>query len=421
MRHVVVLFLLLFPFQTARDAAAQPVPRRVSLDEAIALFARHGPGLQAVRAGAAAQAGAARAVAAVANPVVSVSRESVGDGERRAGETYLTVSQPLRWPWAGSARGRATSAAQQAGIAAVHADSLQQVHGVQQAYVAAWLAEERLAVLARLASVVRQAHARGVERLAAGDLSGLDLRRLALERVRYDQLLAAKELAVESARRALAAMILPPSDGGTVAPAGLPTPAPGGPAPVSGMPAVDAHPDVLAARAALAMAEAEAGAERALGAPPPTLTAAHKRQEDGLNGWLFGAALPLPLLDRRAGPREVVTAQVAAAKARLVQVERRAADQVLLARARYAAAIRNLDLHTQPGADSGRDLLEIAEIAYHEGELDLLDLLATAEAWRELGVLAATARAEYWLSRFELERALGGAGPAIPTTGEEAR
>lgn len=421
MRHVVVLSALILLALPPREAAAQPAPRRVSLDEAIALFARHGPGLQAVRADAAAQAGAVRAVAAFPNPTLGVSRESIGDGDRSAGETYVTLSQPLRWPWAGSARGRAVAEARRAAGARVRADSLQQLLGVQHAYVAAWLAEERLAVLARVAEVVRQAHERGLERLAAGDFSGLDQRRLALERVRYERLVAAGQLEVESARRALAAAILPPADGGAVAPADLPAMAQGGPATSTEPQVVSAHPDVLAATAALALAEAEADAERALGTPPPTLTAAFKRQDDGLKGLLFGAALPLPLLDRRAGAREVVTAHVTAARIRLAQAERRVADQLQLARARYEAATRYLEQAAPAAGDGGRSLLGIAEIAYHEGELDLFDLLATADAWRELGALAAGARAEYWLSRFELERALGGAGPTMSTTGEEAR
>ncbi len=421
MRHVVVLLALLSPTVPVWEAAAQPAPRRVSLEEAIALFARHGPGLLAVRADAAAQVGAARAGGSFPNPIVGVSRESIGDGDRSAGETYLTLSQPLRWPWTGSARGRATEAARRVAAARVRADSLQQVHGVQEAYVAAWLAEERLAVLERVVAVVRQAHGRGVERQAAGDLSGLDLRRLTLERLRYERLVSAGELEVESARRALAAMILPPSDDGPVAPAGLPEVVPGGLAGASADQQVIAgHPEVRAVHAALALAVAEADAERALGAPPPTLTAAYKRQDDGLKGLLFGAALPLPLLDRRAGSREVVAAHVTAAEARLAQVERRAADRVELAQARYEAAIRHLEQAGQPTTEAGRDLLGIAEIAYLEGELDLFALLATAEAWRELGALTAGARAEYWLSRFELERALGGAGPTVPATGEDA-
>lgn len=422
MRHAVVLLALLFPTLSAPEAAAQPAPRRVSLDEAVALFTRHGPGMRAVRADAAAAAAAVRAVSAFPNPIVGVSRESIGDGERSAGETYLTVNQPLRWPWAGSARNRATDAARRVADARVRADSLEQVHGVQQAYVAAWLAEERLGVLTRVVAVVRQAHTRGVERLAAGDLSGLDERRLALERVRYDRLLTAGELEVESARRALAAMILPPSDGVAIAPAGLPEAEPGRAGGTVAVPqAAAGHPEVVAAHAALALAAAEADAERALGVPPPTLTAAYKRQDDGLNGLLFGAALPLPLLDRRAGSREVVAAHVAGAEARLAQAVRRAADNLHLARGRHEAASRHLEQATQHADDARRDLLGIAEIAYHEGELDLFALLATAEAWRELGALAAGARAEYWLSRFALERALGGSGPASSTTGEDAR
>ena len=63
----------------------------------------------------------------------------------------------------------------------------------------------------------------------------------------------------------------------------------------------------------------------------------------------------------------------------------------------------------------------MALAAYREGEYDVTALLATAEAWRELGTLGAEARAEYWRSEFELFAALGGAELGRTTSEARAR
>lgn len=405
-----------------RSGGAQEVPRRLSLEQAVASFAAHSPDLRALRADGDATVGAARAVGVAPNPTLGFTREAIRDGDRRAGETYLTLSQPLRWPWAASARSRVASQARAAADARLAADSLALEYSVRQLYVEAWLAEQRHEVLVRLDAVVRRAEERGVERFAAGDLSGLDRRRLTLERARYDRLLTSARLAEDAARRSLGAAILPTSDSALVAPAGMPDREA-----VARIGVADAlraggqHPLVLAARFDLALAELEASAEAAVRTPPPTLTAGYKHQDDGLQGLLVGAALPLPLFDRRGGLREAASARVAAAAARLEQVERRVRDQLLHALARHAAAAEQASQPAAAGLDTDGDLVAIALVAYEEGELDLLDLLATAEAWRELGTLAAQIRAEFWLSRFELERALGGTITSTSTTREGAR
>ena len=388
-------------------AGAQEAPRRISLDEATAMFAANSRALRAARAGADALAAAARASGQAPNPTIGTTRESIADGDLRSGETYVMLNQPLRWPWASGARSAASRRASAAGEAGVRADSLELVHGVRRAYIEAWIAERRQEVLERSAAVVRQAQGRAAERFRGGDISGLDLGRLDLERVRYDRLATAGRLAVDSARRALGAAILAPDDRSPVAPSALP-----GFAPVAGAGAdtlrlLASHPVLRKARAELALAEAEARAEASLVLPGPTLTAGYKRQDDGLAGLFVGASIPVPLFDRRSGARALATAREVAVAARVGQVERQVMDAARHAIARHAAAARLVE--TAAAADAPRrDVLGIALVAYEGGELDLTDLLATATSWRELGALSDEILAEYWLSRFELERALGG-------------
>jgi len=403
-------------------AGGQAAPRRVSLEESVQLFAAQSSALRALREEGAVEVGAARAIGAAPNPVVGVTRESISEGDFRAGESYVTLSVPMRWPWVGTARSRVTGHTRERVAAQLRADSLALVQSVQEAYVDAWVAEQRRGIIDQLVALIDQVHADGALRFAAGDLSGLDLRRLSLEQARYRQLRSASELAVTANRRALAALILPPGDAGVVAPADLPAPEPLGVV-WSGDTSVVVlgHPRVVAARLEVLRAEAEVRVENGLRLPPPTVTAGYKHQDDGLAGLFVGAAIPIPLFDRRLGSREATVAGAAAATARLALVERQVRDRLQQALERHAAGITLVQQEMVGAARTPTDLLEMALAAYREGEYDVGTLLATAEAWRELGTLGAQGRAEYWRSRIELLGALGGSPMSVITSEERER
>ncbi len=422
MCHAVIALVLFLTALLPGIAGGQAAPRRVSLEEAVQLFAAQNSGLRALRAAGAAEVGLARAIGVAPNPVVGVTRESISEGDLRAGESYVTLSLPMRWPWVGTARRQVTGHTRDWVAAQRRADSLTLVQSVQEAYVDAWLAEQRIQIIDQLVALVDQVHEDGALRFAAGDLSGLDLRRLSLEQARYRQLRSSSELAVTATRRALAALILTPSDAQLVAPADLPAPAAADVAWSGDTTAVvRGHPRVAAAREAVRLAEAAERVEAGLRLPPPTVTAGYKHQDDGLQGLFVGAAIPVPLFDRRSGGREATRAEAEVAMIRLAQVEREVRDRLAQALARQAAGAALLE-HMRAAAPSpAMDLVEMALAAYREGEYDVTALLATAEAWRELGTLGAEARAEYWRSEFELFAALGGAELGRTTSEARAR
>lgn len=384
-------------------ALAQLQPTPLTLAEAEQLAMARSPGLAASRAEAAALLASARAGLSFANPTLSLSREAVRDGDRRGGETYLTAQQLLPWPAHRSARGAAitaTSEVQSAGLALAAAEVR---HAVRTAWLDAWLAGQRHAVQARLSALVRAVRERGLSRHAAGDLSGMDRRRLDLELVRHEQLLAEARQAERAGWLALTLLVFPEEATRLVAPAGLGgvPPNPGGDPPVE-------HPRARLAAAELQVAEAEARVQRSLRLPGPSVTAGFKSQDDGFRGMLLGVGLPLPLLDRRAPQVEAANHRAAAARARLGQVHREVSGARAEAEQRWRAAdslFRMLTALGEPGREP--DLLAIAEVAWTEGEIDLLDLLATADAWRELGLQHAALRAELWAAWFALELARG--------------
>ena len=410
----IVMAALLWAAGTAAasQGAAQDTIRRVSLDEALALFARHNMELRITRAEAAAAAAGARQAAAYPNPVVAATREMLGDGGQRYDETYLTLAQHLRWPWESAAWGRAATAEREAATYRVAGDSLRLAFEVKRAFVEAAGAERVRDGLAEATGVVREALEDATRRAAEGDLSGYALRRLRVERARYEVDLSAATIAVEGARRRLGALLLPDS-AVPLAPTALPAGTPPEAALMLATQPEPPTPTVAAARALLDVARAEEQAVGRSQLPAFSATGGYKTQSDGFSGAFLGLSLPLPLFDRRGAAATEAGAATARAEAHLALVRRLAENDRRLASESYAAARARAALFEGELLAEPDALLRIAQVAYTEGEMSLVELLDAMDAYRAARVAAVEARRDLWISYFDLERAAGGlpAGP----------
>ena len=71
--------------------------------------------------------------------------------------------------------------------------------------------------------------------------------------------------------------------------------------------------------------------------------------------------------------------------------------------------------------DEDPDLLQIAQVAYDAGEMDLVQLLDAAEALWDARTAQARLKADLWTAYYDLERAAGGfdsaSGPRTTSTG----
>jgi cobalt-zinc-cadmium efflux system outer membrane protein len=117
--------------------------------------------------------------------------------------------------------------------------------------------------------------------------------------------------------------------------------------------------------------------------------------------------MSMPLFDRRAGARAGAGARRDVATAGLTLREREARNDVHAASERYRSTRRRLELGGDGLAAEAAALLEIAESAYGEGELTLVELLDAARAFREARVAAVELRADTWIAYYDLLRALG--------------
>jgi len=393
----------------AGRASAQDEPRRVSLDEALALFGRHNLELRIARAEAAGAAARARQAAAYPNPVAGVTHETLSGDGRGYDETYLTLAQEIRWPWENAARGRAAEAARQVAAHRAAADSLRLAFEMKAAFIEAAGAESLREGLERATNLVREALEDATRRAAEGDLSGYALRRLRVERARYEADLSAAAMALRAARRRLGALLLPDS-ALEIAPTGLPAadpPDPGAAAPSPANPV----PALAAAGAALDAARADEQAVRRGRLPAPTAIGGYKTQSDGLTGAFLGLSLPLPLFDRRGAAASEAAAASARAEAHLALVRRQAENDIRLAYEAHRAARERARLFAGELLAEPEALLGVARVAYAEGEMTLVELLDAVDAYRAARVTTVQARRDLWNTFFDLERAAGGLPP----------
>jgi cobalt-zinc-cadmium efflux system outer membrane protein len=368
--------------------------------EVVELIVRDGPQARAIRSESEATRREQLARLAYPNPAVTYSRESAGFTEFFQAEQLVPLFG-------------ARAALSRAGVAATAAAEAERDARL-------WtLRSDAAAAVARLVAgqarlELAQTHTREVERLIEilrtrereGEGSRFDRLRAELELRDARQLVTSAAVSVVEARAALSGLL--PRDialtrvVGTLEPQPLPVTA-----------------DVLIAKAASTRAElralrqlseraaAEAEAARRARRPSPNVFGGLKRTDDvsgRQTGAVFGLSVSVPLFD--AGGRE--SARWAAERAR-VEAERASIEYRIrseIAGASEVLSMRQAALsEEQQGA--AQELVQIAEIAYREGEagiLELLDAVRTASRARGRSI---DLRLEARLAQIALERAVG--------------
>ena len=406
----------------ATSLVAQNPVRRVSLDEALRLFAVNNLDLRVARLQALEFRAAVRQAGAFGNPTINVTHEPLSGVGAGYSESYFTLSQRLEFPGQRRARTEGAVWGARAAEARSRADSVRLAFEVKRTYVEAVLTEELLAVTERVVEVFRETARSAVIREAQGDISRYELRRILVERSRYENLLADAEIRASSARRGLALLILPESDFAEVSAAGLDDVAP--PEPVFELvpeELVSRRQEIASAQAAVEEAVADVQLRRAERVPDVTATGGYKRQSDGLRGAFLGVSIPIPLFNRNAANVAGAEARVGTVETRLALTRRQVGNDLRRAIESYESVKRRADLLGDDVLDASSDLLQIAQVAYDLGEMGLLEILDAAAALRGARNARVQLKADLWTAYYDLERAVGGfdATPELPTTDPE--
>ena len=422
MNYTTKIFLLVaaLGFLPATVTSQEPT-RRVSLEEALRLFAANNLDLRLARSRRAEAAGLARQANAFPNPTAAVTHEPLSQDGQSYTETYLTLSQRFELPGERSARAAAANRVLGAAEARVRADSARLGFAVKHAFVEAAMAEERLAITERVTGVFRLGAQSAAVREAEGDISLYDLRRLLVERTRYENRLAQALLSVSAARRSLALLILFEAEFAEVAPRDpldVSPPEPTLDRVLEG--AASRRQEVVAARSEVEAAQAGVRLARAERIPDVTATGGSKRQSDGFRGFFLGVSIPLALFDRSGGAVEATEAQVRSAEERLALTSRQVESDLRRTIETYRSLRGRAEFLGEGLLDDDPDLLQIAQVAYDAGEMDLVQLLDAAEALWDARTARARLKADLWTAYYDLERAVGGfdtpAGPGTTST-----
>ena len=400
----------------AQEATPASIPRALTLEQARDLARRVAPELAAAREAVTAAKARERQAGAMPNPVAAYSREQTsGDGITNA-QNIASVEQRIEI--GGQRPARRAAAAMQSAAAAARAEvaSARLDDDVARAYAFAVVAERRLVTVERAAGVFAKATQVGRARLASGDISGYENRRLTLEATRYAARRAEAVAARRSARTALGLLL----SGGGGAP--LPDDVTLVDSTAAAPPSVPL--DSLVALALLRQAElralgldvraaaAEADLARRERMPTPALTAGFKNErvgvdEESSSGFVAGVSIPLPIWDRRAGAVEAAAAESRRRVAEVEVARRRTVREVTEAYVAQQALAEQLQLLQATLGEQAAQALRSAEVSYAEGELSLVAWLDAVRAYQDAELTYTGLLADYMTSRAALERAVG--------------
>lgn len=375
----------------------------------VARVERSNPRIQALETGIGRAEAEVEAVRVRPNPSLSFTREETFASGEAYPEHLVVLGLPLDLS---GRRGLGIESAR-AGVGAARADAA----AARLEIVLEALAAYRVAAYQRLRADAlrsgREALAGLVEtvarRVRAGDASGYDGQRLALELAAHDDLITSAETDLAAARRRLAAIVGEPG-ASFEATAALELPRTPSPQDVLGPTALAGRADYQATtlrRAQAARSEAAAGRGWV---PDLILTGGLKTSDLGsevATGYVAGVSLTLPVFDHGQGERAraIASRRVAEAEARLLEREIPASIgaateelELRVAQARKFAEVQLGQLEA---------LLRGAEVSYREGERPVFELLDAYRTAREVRLRELDLRRDASLSELELWRALG--------------
>jgi len=399
------------------SATAQQAPPPLTLAQARAAAFRDSPRLASARAALEAALARARQAGALTNPTLSYGYEQTAVGNERNSQMITALEQPLELTGVRSARQEAARWLAEGTAADLGAARAEVAFEATQAYALAQAAGERLALAERAAAAFDRAQRVTGARLAAGDVSGYEARRVRLEGARYAAVRSEAALARRTAYLALATLTGMPPD--SLAATGL--------VPLESQPpapalldrdsivtlALQRRPELRAGEAQVAAAQANARAAGRERIPLPIISAGWKTEQISaavtrLNGFVAGVSLALPFWDRRGGAVSAANAEARAREADVELVRRQVVRDVEEARASLLAVLEEVQRLSAVLGPEATAALQAAETAYTEGEIGLVEWLDAVRAYQEAESSYATLRADLYVRRAALERATGG-------------
>lgn len=405
-------------------AQQSPIPSRLTLSDALVISRQHNPRLIELRA--LADAAEADRITAARRPNPAFTFEGEGYPLFSAGRPSFVNGQELTFRLdqeleISGRRGLRTSrAVAAADVARLEIDAgVRTVElSVKRTYLAAVLAQEDRAVARTSLEEIDRIIALNEARLKLGDVSGAELRRVKVERLRFVDDVFSAELALKNAQSALLALLGAPvldqpvelteDLSSPVASALALPPTPGGPEALHVLivESLGRRPDVGAARRDVSRAETETRLQQALRSPNPTVGAGYRRNL-GVNAVVFGVTVPLPIFNQNQGGVGRAAAEHRAALARVSAAETVARLDIQQATNAVQTNTARVEYIEREHLKNAREARDLTLESYRLGAAALLDFLDAQRAFRETQRIYNRALFDRRISQFELSAALG--------------
>jgi cobalt-zinc-cadmium efflux system outer membrane protein len=288
---------------------------------------------------------------------------------------------------------------------------------VRRAYFQAVLAQSNLESAQTILQEIDRVIELNRTRFEQGDISGAELKRVEVERLRFVEDVFASKLALANAKSMLLLLFgLPQANpsfklSGPLAVdrrASIPAEGIPQPLPYSDLEsrALAKRPDLMAAVFEQKRADTETLHQQKLRSPNITITGGYKRNLLD-NTVVFGIALPLKVFNKNEGG----IAKAAAEKARADNLATHTRSQILLdvQKAYNSAEInrQRVEYIEKESIQKAEESRQIVLTAYRLGEIDLIHLLDAERAFRETRKTYNQALYEYRMSLYELGSAIG--------------
>jgi len=424
MRKSVVYATCLVALSVPSWAQDRVVPSKLTLADALRLAAERNPTFAAARN--AVEIAQADRVDARLRPNPAFTFDSVGrpPGSNPPSlddhEYLLRFDQEIET----AGRRRLRTQAADAAIKVARADAANQLRQleleVRRAYFQAVLAkadhEVAQATLKEIDNVITLNRAR----FKSGEISGAEVRRVEVERLRFVDDVFAAELALRNAKSAILAILNAPTLGEDFDPV-EPLVGPGGegatlvatllPASLlnrttAQQQALTSRADIQAARSEEMRADTVTRLQRALRTPNITVGGGYSHL-GGLNTFAFGVTVPLPLVNRNQG-------RIARAEAERRQAANRTAAALAQVSLDVQQALNGLEINRARVAYIEREYLKRAQesrdivlASYRLGTANLIDFLDAQRAFRDTVRTYNRALFEQRVSVFQLQAAVG--------------
>ena len=404
-RALVGLIASAFLAASAGDAAAQQVPRVLTLEDALDLALHHSPRIAAAGARARSAGGRARDAARPLNPTLAASVENWGGslGKDHV-ESTLEVAQTIELGGDRGARSGLANAEERAAVAERSVEERRALAAVAEDFLNAWLAQERIRAHRDAIRLGSDAVSAAAERLRIGAGSPVEPLRAEGDLALREIELREGETELAAARRALA--LHWGASEATFDSLALGAPDLTPPQPLEALQArLTAHPERTRIAADVAAADARVRESRAARVPNLDVRLGIRRlsefEESGLVG---GIALPLPIWNAQGGAVTAAEAERELANARRIGIERSLEVELAKRHERLLAASEVFAIIRDRVLPSTDDALARVQAVYRSGRVSYLELLEGQRASRSTRLRFLEAARDVWSARLALDR-----------------